>query len=182
MSTGYQVYNQYSVYYLTFTIVDWVDLFTRKIYKDIMIDSLQYCIDHKMLKVYSYVIMSNHVHLILQAGGEIPLSDIIRDAKKFTARLFLETIATEPESRREWLLHRFKFNATIKPKGNSHQVWIHGNHAIEINTLAFFEQKQNYIHQNPVRAGYVDFPEDFVYSSAYELANRGNKLPITLWH
>ena len=181
MSTGYQIQNQHSVYYLTFMIVDWIDIFTRKVYRDIMIDSLSYCAEEKKLIIYAYVIMSNHVHLILQAGGDIPLKDIIRDCKKFTSKKFLKIIATEPESRREWLLHRFKFNAAVKQSGSNHQVWIHGNHAIEINSLIFFEQKQNYIHLNPVRAGYVDFAEDFVYSSAYELSNRGKKLPITLW-
>lgn len=181
MGISYQIHNQYETHFLTFTIVDWVDLFSRKVYKDIMIESLRYCNEQKGLLIFAYVIMSNHVHLILQASGAIPLSDIVRDCKKFTAKQFLETMVSEPESRREWLLHRFKFNATFRQRSSAHQVWTNNNHAVEINSQAFFDQKQNYIHANPVRAGYVDFPEDFVYSSAYELSNRGNKLPISLW-
>lgn len=47
MSSGYQIEEQFELYFLTFTIVDWVDIFTRKSYKDIIIDSLNYCIKHK---------------------------------------------------------------------------------------------------------------------------------------
>jgi len=143
--------------------------------------SLNYCIQEKALLVYAYVIMSNHVHLIVQAAGPIKLSDIIRDCKKYTAHKFLEIISNEPESRREWLLHRFKYNAALHQRNSQYQIWTHENHAISISSNTFFEQKQNYIHQNPVRAGYVDLPEDYVYSSAYELAGRGNKINITKW-
>ena len=181
MSSGYQIYNQYDAYYLTFTIVDWVDLFTRKSYRDIFIDSLNYCITHKGLVVFAYVVMSNHVHLIIKATGNIPLSDIIRDCKKYTANKFLECIHNEPESRREWLLHRFRYNASLHRRNSQFQIWTHENHAVVINSQSFFEQKQHYIHQNPVRAGYVAFPEDYVYSSAYELAGRGAKVKIELW-
>jgi len=83
--------------------VDWVDVFTRKLYRDIVIDSLNYCIREKQLCVYGYVVMTNHVHLIAQSKSG-KLSDTIRDLKKFTARKILEAIAKEPESRREWLL------------------------------------------------------------------------------
>jgi|SRR5690554_1872547 len=181
MSTGYKIENQFGVYYLTLTIVDWVDLFTRKEYKDIIIESLNYCITYKKLLIYSYVIMSNHVHLILQASGEIPLSDIIRDFKKYTSKIFLETIHSTEESRKAWILHRFKYNAIHHKRNIDFQIWIHNNHAVEIRSHKFFSQKQNYIHSNPVKAGYVDFPEDYVYSSAYELAGRGDKLVITIW-
>ena len=57
MSTGYLIHNQNGVYYLTFQIVDWVDIFTRKIYKDIVIESFKYCIEHKGLRLFAYVII-----------------------------------------------------------------------------------------------------------------------------
>lgn len=181
MSTGYQIYNQKATYFVTFTIVDWVDLLSRKVYRDIVIESLRYCVLHKGLNVFSYVIMTNHVHLIIQSGAEYSLSDIIRDFKKFTSKQFLEIIKKEPESRREWLLNRFAFNAAQHSRNSNYQVWTHENHAIEIKSRHFFEQKNNYIVQNPVRAGWVDNADDYVYSSAYELCGRGDKIEVKLW-
>lgn len=182
MSTGYQIYDQKAVYFVTFTIVDWVDIFSRKTYRDIIIDSLRYCCAEKGLQVFAYVVMTNHVHLIIKSGAAIPLSDIIRDFKKFTARKCLEAIQNEPESRREWLLHRFKYNAAKNQRNSNNQVWTHENHAVEIHSNEFFEQRIRYIHENPVRAGWVNFAEDYVYSSAYEISGRGNKLIISQWH
>lgn len=168
MSTGYQVYNQYHLYFLTFTIVDWVDVFTRKIYKDIVIDSLHYCIKEKNIEVYAFVIMSNHVHIIMRsAAGK--LSDAIRDFKKYTANQILEAIQKEPESRREWILHRFAWSASKHQRNSNYQVWTHNNHAEEITTQNFFMQKLDYIHQNPVIAGWVEKEEDYLYSSAKSL-------------
>jgi REP element-mobilizing transposase RayT len=68
MSTGYQITDQEGLYYLTFQIVDWIDIFTRQVYRDIVIDSLKYAIDNKELQVFAFVIMSNHVHLIAQSS------------------------------------------------------------------------------------------------------------------
>lgn len=99
MTIGYQIYNQQASYFVTFTIVDWIDLFSRKIYRDILTESLRYCIVNKGLKVYSYVAMTNYIHLIIQSDGSNLLSDIIRDFKKFTAKQFIETILNESESR-----------------------------------------------------------------------------------
>ena len=182
MSTGYQIFDQQAVYFVTFTIVDWVDLFSRKLYRDIVTESLAFCCKEKGLEVYGYVIMTNHVHLIVKAAGSIPLSDVIRDFKKFTARSCLEAIQLEPESRREWLLHRFKYNASRHQRNSMYQLWTHENHAVEIRSKSFFEQRLKYIHENPVRAGWVDFAEDYIYSSAYELSNRGKKVPIANWY
>lgn len=181
MSTGYQITNPYGIYFLTFTVVDWVDVFSAKAYRDVLMESFDFCIRTKGLRVYAYVIMTNHVHCILQSQSEIPLSDIIRDYKKFTSRKIINMIESETESREEWLLHRFRWNASSNQRNSIHQLWQHHNHAEDIFTCDFFLQKINYIHNNPVKAGWVSFSEDYVYSSAFELAGRGNKIPITFW-
>ncbi len=168
MSTGYQIDDQYGTYFLTPTIVDWVDVFTRKFYRDIVINSLDYCIKEKALVLYGYVIMSNHLHLIIRSQNGT-LSDTIRDFKKFTASSILEGIRNEPESRREWMLHRFKWNAAQNQRSSEHQMWTHENKAELIFTEKFYQQKLKYIHENPVRAGWVERPEDYVYSSAKSL-------------
>ncbi|GAA4470145.1 transposase [Nemorincola caseinilytica] len=181
MSTGYQIDDQYGMYFLTFTVVDWVDIFTRKAYRDIVIDSMNYCIKQKGLCVFGYVIMTNHIHLIAQSKTG-KLSDTIRDFKKFTARTILEVIRTEPESRREWMLHRFEWNASQHERNSKYQVWSHANHAMYISTEKFFRQKLEYIHQNPLRAGWVEREEDYVYSSAKALfCNVNGMVDLSYW-
>jgi putative transposase len=68
MSSGLKTSNSEGLYFLTFQIVGWVDLFTRKIYKDIAIESFKYCQINKGLRLFAYVIMSNHIHLIAKSN------------------------------------------------------------------------------------------------------------------
>jgi REP element-mobilizing transposase RayT len=97
MSTGYKIAVNDGVYFLTFQIVGWVDIFTRKIYRDIAIESLEYCCENKGLQIFAWVIMSNHIHLLARSGS-ISLSDTIRDFKNYTSRKFLEYVNSENES------------------------------------------------------------------------------------
>ncbi|MEO5906515.1 MAG: transposase [Saprospiraceae bacterium] len=165
MTTGYRIDHPERMYFLTFTVIDWVDVFTRKIYRDIIIDSFTYCRSFKGLKVWAYVIMSNHLHCILSAK-ENNLSDVLRDFKRHTASTILKTIHLPTESRRDWLMKRFEFAARTNVRSSPHQFWMHDNHAEELITLLFTVQKLNYIHMNPVRAGLVDNSWDWVYSSS----------------
>jgi len=181
MSSGYQIHDQYATHFITPTIVDWVDVLTHSIYRDIIMDSLDFCIKYKHLHLYGYVIMTNHLHLIVRSGNGT-LSDTIRDFKKFTATQIIEAIKNEPESRREWMFHRFEWNAS-QNKRSSNQFWTHENHPESIFTLDFFNQKLNYIHQNPVRAGWVEQPEEYIYSSAKAIIkNIPGKLSLSDWY
>jgi REP element-mobilizing transposase RayT len=165
MSTGYQITDQEGLHYLTFTIVDWIDIFSRQIYRDIIIDSLNYCNKEKGLDIFAFVIMTNHIHLIAQSRKGA-LSEVIRDFKKFTSKKIIETINSEPESRSSWMLDRFRFNASQRVSNKDYQVWKHGNHAVYMYSPDFMREKLNYLHNNPVRAGIVEKPEDYLYSSA----------------
>ena len=107
MKEGYTIKDQEKPHFITCTVVDWIDIFTRKVYKDIVVSSLDYCLKEKGMILYGYVIMSNHIHLIVQSK-EGKLSDLIRDFKKFTSKNILEAIQTDPESRRQWMLDLFK--------------------------------------------------------------------------
>ena len=165
MTTGCHIRNPASPYFLTFTVVDWVDVFTRKIYRDIIIDSFKYCRINKGLKVGGYIIMPNHIHCILSAVKE-NLPDIIRDLKRHTASTILKAIQSPEESRRDWMMKRFEFAARSNIRNSDYQFWIHDNHPEELITGKFTNQKLNCIHMNPVRAGFVEKPEDWLYSSA----------------
>ena len=179
MSHGCQIRNQSALHYLTIQVVQWADIFTRQIYRDIVIDSLKYCLQNKGLEIYAYVIMSNHVHLLAKSQND-NLSDIIRDFKRHTSKKIIEIIEKENESRREWLLMIFRYAAKGHKRNNEYQVWTHENHAEEIYSNEFIEQKIDYIHNNPVRSRIVTKPEDYLYSSARNYAEMENILEIAI--
>ena len=161
MSDSYQIKNQQGLYFLTFQVVGWADVFSRKVYRDIIIDSFNYCRKHKPLKIYSYVIMTNHIHCIL--SSEDNLSDIIRDFKRHTSTLILKAIENENESRKEWLMMVFKYHAKYNKRNNELQFWTHENHAVELTSNEMIDSRINYIHQNQVRAGWVANNYEYIY-------------------
>ena len=78
------------LYFITLTVVEWVDVFTRKEYKDFLIDNLRHCQENKGLQIYAYVIMTNHIHMIARSEEGKKLSDIIRDFKTYTSKSFIK--------------------------------------------------------------------------------------------
>jgi REP element-mobilizing transposase RayT len=146
-----------------------VDIFSRQNYRDIVIESLAYCREHKGLLVLVYVVMSNHVHLVLQTAPTSPnlLSDILRDFKKFTSKQIISAIGnSRTESRREWMLKIFLEQGTANSRNKKYQFWRQDNQPQELYSPKFFFQKLNYIHNNPLVAGMVEKPEHYLYSSA----------------
>ena len=94
MSRAYKMRNPDGYYFISFATVSWIDLFTRVIYKDIVLDSIQYCQKEKGLVLHAWCIMTNHVHLIVSRKGEAALSDIIRDLKKYTSKSLIKHCKT----------------------------------------------------------------------------------------
>ncbi len=176
---GYKIRDQYAVHYITFAVVEWIDVFTRKAYSDIVLSSLKYCIDNKELKLHAWCIMSNHVHLICSspAGN---LSDILRDFKKFTSKAIIEAIEqSRNESRRNWMLWIFKKAGEKNSRNNHYQFWQQDNHPVWLESVAFTIEKLNYLHNNPVRAGIVEKAEEYMLSSARDYYyGKGGLLPI----
>ena len=176
MPTGYLIIEQDKPHFVTLQIVNWIDLFTRESYRRIVTDNLEYCIANKGLEVYGWVLMSNHLHMILRSNQN-NLSGTLRDFKSYSSKKILEELQNGNESR-TGIITQFK-NAAGKNKRNSEfQVWTHENHAEILYTNQFIEQKLEYIHQNPVRNGIVTNPEYFRYSSAIDYA--GGKGLITI--
>jgi len=164
---GHRIVNQQGLHFITCTVVGWVDVFTRKKYKDIICESLKYCINNKGLILHAYVIMSNHVHLIVSASNENRLSDIIRDFKTHTSKSILTEITQQSgESRSEWMLRLFKYFAKFNNKNKTYQFWKRDNKPIELISPKWISRRINYIHNNPVDAGLVHKPEHYIYSSA----------------
>ena len=177
MSEGYKIRDQTLPHFITFTVVDWIDVFTRQTYNDVIIKSLDYFIQNKGMILYGYVIMSNHIHMIIQSQ-EATLSDLIRDFKKFTAKLILEKIQNSLESRREWMLERFKLATESHSRNKNYQFWQYGNHPEEVYSNKFMWTKLDYIHLNPVRAGIVEKASHYVYSSASTYVSDSGLLKI----
>ncbi len=182
MSKKYKISNKQGIYFLSFAVVNWIDVFTRRLYKDVLVDSLKYCQQEKGLVLYSWVIMSNHVHLIARAE-QGNLSDILRDFKKYTSRKIIQSIEENAkESRREWLLRGFR-KAGIKNSNNTtYQFWRQDNQPKEILPYqdSFGIQKLDYIHNNPVEAGIVEKAEEYLYSSARDYCGIKGLLEVEL--
>ena len=177
MSDSYQIKNQEGVYYLTFQVVGWADIFSRKVYRDIVIESLDFSRQNKGLELFSYVIMSNHVHLIARSKlGD--LSGTVRDIKKYTSKQIFKTIKEINESRREWLELIFEYHAKLNKRVGQRQLWTHENHTVELTNNEMIKTRFNYIHQNPVRAALVSKAEDYLYSSAKNYAELENLIQI----
>ncbi len=158
MGHTYRIYDQLEVYFVTFTVHQWVDVFTRRAYADMLLDNLRFCQKHKGLKIYSWVIMSNHCHFIIRSEG-YKLSDVIRDFKKHTAKKIFEAIDNnESESRRQWLRWLLKKDGHI-------WFWEEGYHGVELSSREMYDSRVDYIHLNPVRAGIVEKEEEYLLSS-----------------
>lgn len=179
MKEGYIIRDQDKAHFITATVVDWIDVFTRQRYNDIVIDSLKYCRRNKGMILYGYVIMSSHIHLIIQSSDG-KLSDLVRDFKKFTAKNILESIQNEPESRREWMLERFKKATETHSRNKKYQFWQYGNHAEEIFSNSFLWSKLDYIHMNPVKAGIVEKAREYRYSSASNYVENKGLIAVEL--
>ncbi|MBS2099482.1 REP-associated tyrosine transposase [Carboxylicivirga linearis] len=172
MSRKYKFHNPDGIYFITFAVQNWVDVFTRNSYKNILIDNLTYCQKNKGLELFAWCIMTNHVHFIAGSKEGFLLQNILRDYKKFTSKAVISAIRENiRESRKEWLLKHF-----ITDKGI--RFWQNHNMPIELWSNKVIDQKLNYIHQNPVKAGIVFRAEDYVYSSAVDYSGRKGLLDI----
>ena len=178
MSHAYKFRDQDRPYFVTFTTIRWLDVFTRRCYSDIVVDSLAHCIKEKGLILFAWVIMTNHVHLAMGTEGD-PMQAILRDLKKFTSKKIYKTIVEHPaESRKEWLVWAMEREGKYNVNNWNIQFWQQGNHPIELHSPALMKQKIEYIHHNPVKAGFVSCPEHYLYSSAYDYAGGTGLLPI----
>ena len=172
--------NQQQAYFVSFAVVHWIDVFTRKKYSDTLVESLCYCQKEKGLIIYAWCIMPSHVHLIIGTKKE-PMQSILRDFKSFTSRSIRKEIVKHPkESRREWMTQMMKKAGMENRKNKDWQFWQQNNHPIELCSNSIVDQKLEYLHYNPVSAGYIESPEQWVYSSAKDYYGRKGLLDVEL--
>lgn len=160
----YRLYpDQTNLYFCTNTIVEWQCVFKEEKYFEIVLDSLKYCQQYKGLILFAYVIMLNHMHMLISYADGEDLSAIMRDFKRHTST----QIARELEHDNErLLLYVFREAAQRRRRTIKYKIWHDDFHPIAIFSDKWFEEKMDYIHNNPVKKGLVMRPEDWKYSSA----------------
>ena len=180
MSSRYKVSDNQIPYFVTSTVVGWIDALSRDQYKEIICKSLLYCKNEKGLLLHAYVIMNNHVHFIVSTTEGNSIGAVMRDFKKFTSKRILEAIQNNPlESRKKWMLNMFSYSGQYNSSNEEYQFWQQGYHPVELDTNEKTRQRLNYLHENPVRAGIVWVPENYKYSSAIDYyTDKTGVLPI----
>ena len=179
MSEKYKYSDPEGLYFVTLTIIHWIDLFTRPDYIHEVVRSLQYCQKQKGLIIYAWVVMPSHIHMIISSEKQ-DLPSIIRDFKKFTAKQIINLLSEINESRKEWLLKAFLKAGSKLKRIKSFKVWQDGSHPILLDNNEMIDQRLNYIHANPVAAGIVNEAFHYKHSSASNYAGQGGLIDVKL--
>jgi putative transposase len=159
----WKIISDVSLYFITSSIVEWQDVFVSISLFDTVMNSLKYCQTKKGMHLHGYVLMPNHAHYIVSADQPENLSDIMRDLNRFMSHHITNNLE---EHQQRNFLEVFRHAAKNDGRGNRYKVWQEGFHPIALETADRFYQKLHYIHENPVRKGFVDQPEQWRYSSA----------------
>lgn len=171
MSRNYKFHNPDGVYFVSFAVVDWLDVFIRNEYKKIVVDSLQYCQKEKGMEIFAWCIMSSHIHSVFRSSGGQKPELLLGDFKRFTSKTIVLAITDNPkESRKEFLLQHFQKAGNKSSNVSNYQFWRHDNNPVELWSTKVIDEKIDYIHNNPVEEGLVFRPEDYLYSSAADYA------------
>lgn len=166
MTNSFRVFtDQHFAYFVTWTLVDWLHLFDKDPYRQIILEALNHLRVKKRTQLNAFVIMASHVHAILWPEMDINLSDVTRDFKRFTSRKISKQ--AENENSRDLLKVFEKARSENRAQSAStYQVWQEGSHPEAVFSEKFARQKMDYIHMNPVKAGLVSTPDQWRYSSA----------------
>ncbi len=172
--TRYKVIEAEGIHLITCTVVNWISIFTNKDVVQIILDSLNHLQVQKRLKLYGYVIMENHLHLIASGNG---LAREIGHFKSFTARKIIDYLT---ENNINAMLKQLQFHKSKHKKDRTYQFWQEGSHPVLIQYEKMMLQKLEYMHYNPVKRGYVDDPIHWRYSSARNYAEQKGLLEVCM--
>lgn len=174
--------NQQDCSYLTFNTVDWIDVFIRPVYKHIVAEVLNYLIANKGFTVYSWCLMTNHLHMIARAKDGSGLAMIEKEFKKYTTTKILEAIDLEPELRRDWMLQRFELFSQHLKRNEKFQLWQNCSNPsyIDFKQLFRLQERVLYIHENPVRDHIVETPDQYLFSSARDYVGKKGLVNVSV--
>ncbi len=181
MGNDNHIQGKQSCYFITFNTADWVDVFIRPVYKQVIVHTLNYFIDNKGLIVHAWCLMTNHLHLLIQAREGFVIAEIEKEFKSFTTTKILEAIDAEPEARKDWMLKRFENFSNLMGLVKKYHVWQSSSSPayIDIRKTDTLVDYFSFIHENPVRDRFVDTAVDFSYSSARDYAGMKGLVNIT---
>lgn len=180
MSRNYKFHNPEGMYFISFATVFWIDVFVRKVYKESIVKNLNYCVDKKGMEIYAWCLMPSHVHLIFKSNKQKP-EGLIRDFKSFTSKELISLIKGNiQESRKEWMIKAFQKAAKSNSNNTIHQFWQQHNNPIELWSSKVIDQKIDYVHNNPVVAGFVEQPQEWKYSSARDFCDEKGLVNLSL--
>lgn len=176
MSKKYKFNDKEGIYFVTSTVVDWIDIFTRNIYRDILINSFRFCQLNQGLQIHAWILMPSHFHLICSFINNKDPGLVIKNIKSFTAiRLIDAIINNQQESRKEWVLDLFEKNGEANKSNHRFQFWQHENHPVLLSNKKMYDQRLNYLHENPVRSGFVREPQEWLYGSGVDYYSPNEK-------
>lgn len=179
MSRKYKFCDSDKLYFISYAVVYWIDVFIRNDYRTIIVDSWKHCQQEKGLEIYGWVIMTNHVHLII-GSHQNKLETIVHDMKIHTSKQMKACINNYVgESRKEWMLWMMERAGKKNSNNSNWQFWQQHNKPIELLNEKMFYQKLDYIHYNPVEAGFVENPEDWLYSSARDFYGKKGLIDLS---
>lgn len=179
MSRKYKFYNKDGVYFVSFDVVYWIDLFVRETYFSVFAETLNFYSKNR-LELFAYCIMPSHVHLLFRDKESKP-DALLGNIKRYASRQLQTTILENgQESRKEWMLWMMERAAEKESNVNKRQLWQHNNQPIELWSKHVVRQKLDYIHKNPVEAGFVTEPHFWKYSSAIDYAGGKSAVNVQL--
>jgi REP-associated tyrosine transposase len=162
MKSRYKIFKgDDSPYFLTLNVFLKIPVFTNSAYMNIILKNFKFYRDNQDLKIFAYVIMDNHIHMIISHPTD--LSGLLRNFKSFTAKKLIERLHLDEK---KWILQLMLENKPDYKQESTYQFWQDGNHPKQIQSIEMFNQKVEYIHHNPVKRGLLENGEDWLYSSA----------------
>lgn len=162
-------------HFLTCTVVGWLAIFSRPALVEIVLDSWRYLRANQGLRLYGYVILENHLHFVAQAPE---LGECVSRFKSFTARQIIDRLEQQGATN---ILDQLRAAKLAHKSDREFQLWQEGSHAELVCNEAVMREKLDYIHQNPVKRGYIDHPEHWRYSSARDYAGQTGLIEIDRW-
>jgi len=171
----YKIVDNKLPHFVTLTVLHWIPVFTRPATVSIILSSLQH-LTAQGFKVYAFVILENHLHLVVQSDR---LADDLARFKSYTAKQLIQYLAEHNVSQ---ILDQLAFYKKAHKADRAYQFWQEGCHPEWIQNDEMMRQKIEYIHNNPVKRGYVDLPEHWCYSSARNYLGQAGVIEVcTEW-
>ena len=156
----YKIYEPTHPHFITCTVVNWIPLFTRKESVEILLETFRYLQKDEDFKLYAYVILENHIHIVAQSN------DIAKSMARFKNHTAKEMLRLLKKENVKTILEQLSFYKKAHKTDREYQVWQDGIQPKLMQNDAMMKNKIDYIHHNPVKRGYVDDAMHWRYSSA----------------